>query len=116
MGKIKDRNSKDLTEADEIKKMWQENIEELYKNVLMTCINTMVWTLTQSIIQDTYPGVWNQVHHNKNFITKTNGGDGVPPELFQILKHDAIKVLYSICQQIWKTGSGHRSGNGQFSF
>ena len=44
MGKIKDRNSKDLTEAEDIKKMWQEYIEELYKNVLMTCINTMVWT------------------------------------------------------------------------
>ena len=45
----------------------------------------------------------NQVHHSKNFITNANGDDGVPPELFQILKDDAVKVLHSICQQIWKT-------------
>ena len=45
----------------------------------------------------------NQVHHNKNFITKANGDDSVPPELFQILKDGAVKVLHSICQQIWKT-------------
>ena len=56
------------------------------------------------------------MHHSKNFITKANGDDGVPPELFQILKDDAVKVLHSICQQIWKTWSSHRTGNGQFSF
>ena len=47
---------------------------------------------------------------------KASGGDGIPVELFQILKDDAVKVLHSICQQIWKTGSGHRTGKGQFSF
>ena len=49
-------------------------------------------------------------------MSKANVGDEIAAELFKILKDDAVKVLYSICQQIWKTGSGHRSGNGQFSF
>ena len=47
---------------------------------------------------------------------KASGGDGIPVELFQILKDDAVKVLHSICQQIWKTQQCHRTGNGQFSF
>ena len=47
---------------------------------------------------------------------KASGGDGIPMELFQILKDDAVKVLHSICQQIWKVSSGHRIGKGQFSF
>ena len=47
---------------------------------------------------------------------KASGGDGIPVELFQILKDDAVKVLHSICQQIWKTQHGHRTGKGQFSF
>ena len=49
-------------------------------------------------------------------IHKASGGDGIPVELFQILNDDAVKVLHSICQQIWKTQSGHRTGKGQFSF
>ena len=49
-------------------------------------------------------------------VNKSSGGDGIPVELFQILKDDAVKVLHSICQQIWKTSSGHRTGKGQFSF
>ena len=47
---------------------------------------------------------------------KASGGDEIPLELFQILKDDAVKVLHSICQQIWKLSSGHRTGKGQFSF
>ena len=47
---------------------------------------------------------------------KASGGDGIPAELFQILKDDAVKVLHSMCQQIWKLSSGHRTGKGQFSF
>ena len=47
---------------------------------------------------------------------KASGGDGIPLDLFQILKDDAVKVLHSICQQIWKTQHGHRTGKGQFSF
>ena len=49
-------------------------------------------------------------------MNKTSGGDGIPAELFQILKDDAVKVLHAICQQIWKISSGYRTGNGQFSF
>ena len=49
-------------------------------------------------------------------MNKATGGDGIPAELFQILKYDAVKMLHSICQQIWKTSSGHRTGKGQFSF
>ena len=49
-------------------------------------------------------------------MNKASGGDGIPVELFQILKDDAVKVLPSICQQIWKTQHGHRTGKGQFSF
>ena len=49
-------------------------------------------------------------------LNKADGGDGIPVELFQILKNDAVKVLHSICQQIWKVSSGHRIGKGQFSF
>ena len=49
-------------------------------------------------------------------MNKASGGDGIPVELFQTLKDDAVKVLHSICQQIWKTSSGHRTGKGQFSF
>ena len=49
-------------------------------------------------------------------MNKASGGDGIPAELFQMLKDDAVKVLYSICQQIWKLSSGHRTGKGQFSF
>ena len=48
-------------------------------------------------------------------MNKASGGDGIPVELFQILKDDAVKVLHSICQQIWKLSSGHRTGKGQFS-
>ena len=49
-------------------------------------------------------------------MNKANGGDGIPVELFQILKDDAVKVMHSICQQLWKLSSGHRTGKGQFSF
>ena len=49
-------------------------------------------------------------------MNKASGGDGIPVELFQILKDDAVKALHSICQQIWKLSSGHRTGKGQFSF
>ena len=49
-------------------------------------------------------------------MNKASGGDGIPVELFQLLKDDAVKVLHSICQQIWKLSSGHRTGKGQFSF
>ena len=59
--------------------------------------------------------MWRQVGLSNNIANKTSGGDGIPVELFQILKDDAVKVLQSTCQQIWKS-SGHRTGKGQFSF
>ena len=77
----------------------------------MTWITMMVWSLTQSDILEC------EVKWVLGSITtdKASGGDGIPVELFQILK-DAVKVLHSICQQIWKLSSGHRTGKGQFSF
>ena len=60
--------------------------------------------------------MWSQVALESITTNKASGGDGMPVELFQILKDDAVKVLHSICQQIWKLSSGHRTGKGQFSF
>ena len=100
MGSIKDRNGMDLTEAEDIKKRWQEYTEEQYKTDLHD--------------QDNHDGVNAQLERNilecevkwaLGSITtnKASGGDGIPVELFQILKDDAVKVLHSVCQQIWKT-------------
>ena len=100
MGSIKDRNGRDLTEAKDIKKRWQEYTEELYKKDLHDPDNH------NGVITDLEPDIlecevkWALGSINTN---KANGGDGILIELFQILKHDAAKVLYSICQQIWKT-------------
>ena len=94
MGTIKDRNGRDLTEAEEIKKRWQEYTEELYKK-----------DLTDNVITHLEPDILEcEVKWTIGSITtnKASGGDGIPVELFQILKYDAIKVLHSICQQIWK--------------
>ena len=98
MGLVKDRNGMDLTEAEDIKK-WQEYTEELYKKDLQD--------------QDNHDGVITHLEPDilewevkwalgSNTTNKASGGDGIPVELFQILKDDAVKVLYSICQQIWK--------------
>ena len=100
MGTIKDRNSKDLTEAEDIKKRWQEYTEELYKKILMTQRTTLVWSLTQSQTSWKCEVKWSLRSISLN---KASGGDGVPAELFKILKDDAVKMLHSICQQIWKT-------------
>ena len=83
----------DLTEAEYIKKRWQEYTEELYKKDLHDPDN-----------------------HNSVITTnKDTGSDGIPVQLFQILKDGAVKVLHSICQQIWKFSNGHKTGKGQFS-
>jgi len=100
MGSIKDRNDMDLTEAEDIKKRWQEYTKELYKKDLHD--------------QDNHDGV--VIHLEPDILecevkwasgsittTKASGGDGIPVELFQILKDDAVKVLHSLCQQICKT-------------
>ena len=102
MGSIKDRNGMDLIEAKDIKKRWQEYTEELYKKDLHD--------------PDNHEGVTTHTHLELDILecevrqalgsittNKASGGDGIPVELFQILKDDAVKVLHSICQQIWKT-------------
>ena len=101
MGSIKDRNGMDLTEAEDIKKQWHY-MEELYKKDLHG--------------PDSHDGVITHTHLEPDILeceiklalgsitmNKASGGDGIPVELFQILKDDAVKVLHSICQQIWKT-------------
>ena len=95
-----DRNCMDLTEAEDIKKRWQEYTEELYKKDLYNPDNH------DGVITDLEPDILEcEVMWALESITmnKASGGDGTPVELFQILKDDAVKVLHSICQQIWKT-------------
>ena len=99
MGSINDRNGLDLTEAED-KKRWQEYAEELYKKDLHDPHNH------GGVITDLEPDFLEcEVKWALESITtnKASGGDGIPVELFQILKDDALKVLHSICQQIWKT-------------
>jgi len=99
MGTIKDRNGMDLTEAEDIKR-WQEYTEELYKKDLHDPDNH------DGVISQLEPDILEcEVQWALGSITvnKASGGDGIPVELFQILKDDAVKVLHSICQQIWKT-------------
>ena len=98
MGSIKDRNGMDLTEAENIKKRWQEYTEELYKKDLHDPDNH------NGVITHLEPDIL-KCEVKWAFITtnKASGGDGIPIELFQILKDDAVKVLHSICQHIWKT-------------
>ena len=101
MGTIKDRNGKDLTEAEDIKKRWQEYTEELHtKKDLNNPDNHdgVITHLEPDILQYEVKWVSGSITMNK-----ASGGDGIPVELFQILKDDAVKVLHSICQQIWKT-------------
>ena len=96
----KGRNGKDLTEAEEIKKGWQEYTEELYKKDLHDPDNHngVITQLEPDILECEVKWTLGRITMNK-----ASGGDGIPVELFQILKDDAMKVLHSICQQIWKT-------------
>ena len=104
-----------VTEAEDIKKRWQEYTQELYKKELHN--------------PDNHDGVITHTHLEPDILecevkwalesitmNKASGGDGISIELFQILKDDAVKVLHSICQQIWKLSSVHRNGKVQFSF
>jgi len=102
MGSIKDRNGMNQTETEDIKKRWQEYTKELYKidlddpdnhNGMITHIH-----LEPDILECKVKWALGNIPMNK-----ASGGDGIPVELFQILKDDAMKVLHSICQQIWKT-------------
>ena len=99
-GTIKDRNGMDLTEPEDIKKRWQEYTEELYKRDLNNPDNHdgVITHLEPDILE--YEVKWAL---GIIIMDKVGGGDGIPAELFQILKDDALKVLYLICQQIWKT-------------
>ena len=100
MGTIKDRNSMDLTDSEDIKKRWQEYTEELNKKDLNDPdFHDGVITHLESDIQECKVK-WAL---RSIPISKASRGDGIPAELFQILKDDVVKVLHSICQQIWKT-------------
>ena len=100
MGTIKDINGMDLTEAEDIKKRWQEYTEELYKKDLHDPGNPdgVITHLEPDILEFKVKWALGNITMNK-----ASGGDGIPVELFHILKDDAVKVLHSICQQIWKT-------------
>ena len=100
MGTIKDRNGMDLTEAEDIKKRWQEYTEELYKIGLNDpeSHNGVITHLEPDILECEVKWAFGSITTNK-----VSGGDGISAELFQILKVEAVKMLHSICQQIWKT-------------
>ena len=99
MGLIKDRNGMDLTEAEDIKKRWQEYTEELYKKDLQDPDNHngVITRLEPDILECEVKWALESITTNK-----VSGSDGIPVELFQILKDNAVKVLHSVCQQIWK--------------
>ena len=112
MGTKKDRNGIDLTEAEDIEKRWQEYTEELYKKDLHDPDNNSAIThLEPDILECKIKWALGSITTNK-----ASGSDGIPVELFQILKDDAVKVLHSICQQIWKTQQWPQDWKGQFSF
>ena len=98
-GTIKDRNSMDLIETEDIKKRWQE-YTELYKKDIndLNNHNGVITYLEPDILECKVKWALGSITTNK-----ASGGDGIPAELFQNLKDDAVKVLHSICQQIWKT-------------
>ena len=100
MGSIKDRNGMDLTEAEDIKKRWQEYSEELYKKDLHDRDNHdgVITHLEPDILECEVKWALESITTNT-----ASEGDGIPVELLQILKDDAVKVLHSICQLIWKT-------------
>ena len=111
MGSIKDRNVRDLTEED-IKKRWKENTEELYKKDLHDPDNHdgVITHLEPDILECEVKWALGSITTNK-----ASGGNGILAELFQILKDDAVKVLHSICHQIWKTQQWPQDWKGQFS-
>ena len=100
MGLIKDRNGTDLTKTEDIKRRWKEYTEKLYKKYLLDQDNHdgVITHLEPDILECEVKWALESITTNK-----ARGGDGIPVELFQILKDDAVKVLHSICQPIWKT-------------
>ena len=99
MGTIKDTNAMDLTEAEDIKKRWQEYTEKLYRkdNHDPCNHNGVITHLEPDILECEVKWALGNITKNK-----VSGSDGIPVELFQILKDDAVKMLHSVCQQIWK--------------
>ena len=102
----------DLTEAEDIKMRWQEYTEELHKRGLSDPDNhdSVITHLEPDILECEVKWALESLSTNK-----VSGGDGILVELFQILKDDAVKVLYAIYHQIWKLSSGQSTGKGQFS-
>ena len=113
MGSIKDRNDMDLTETEATKKRWQEYIEELYKKDLPDPDNHdgVITHLKPDIPECEVKWALGSITTNK-----ATGGDGIPVELFQILKDDAVKCCTQHASKLGKLSSGHRTGKGQFSF
>ena len=113
MGSMKDRNGMDLTEAEDIKKRWQEYTEELYKKDLHNPDNHngAITHLEPDILECEVKWALQSITTNK-----TSGSNRIPIELFQILKDDAVKVLHLYASKFGKLSSGHRTGKGQFSF
>ena len=113
MGSIKDKNGMDLTEAEDSKKMLQEYIEELYKKDLHDPENHngVITHLEPDFLECKVKWALGSITTNK-----ASGGDGIPAELLQILKDDAVKVLHSIRQLIWKTQQWAQNWKSQFSF
>ena len=105
--------SPNLTEAEDIKKRWQKYTEELYEKDIHDSDNHngVITHLEPDILECEVKWALESIATNK-----ASGGDGIPVELFQILKDDAVKVLLIICQQFGKLSRGHRTGKGQFSF
>ena len=112
MGTVNDRNGMDLTEAVDIKKRWQEYTEELYKKDLhdQDNHNGVITHLEPAIVECKDKWALGSITTNK-----ASGGDGIPVELFQILKDDAVKVCTQYASKFGKLSSGHRIGKGQFS-
>ena len=103
----------DIIEAEDIKKRWQEYTEELYQNYLNDPENH------DDVIIHAEPDILEfevKLALGSNAMNKASGCDGIPVELFQILKDDAVKVLHSCASKFGKLSSGHRTGKGQFSF
>ena len=113
MSSIKDRNGMALTEAEIIKKRWPEYTEDLYKKDRHDPDNHngVITHLEPDILECEVKWALGSITMNK-----VSGLDGIPVELFQILKDDAVKVLHSICQKIWKTQQWPQAWKGQFSF
>ena len=113
MGTIKDRNGMDLTEAEDFKKRRQDYTKELYKKDLHDPEknNGVITHLEPDILECKVRWALGSITTNM-----ASGGDGIPVELFQVLKDDAVLVLHSICHKFGKLSSGHRTGKCQFSF